>query len=119
MKKFFSSLVLAVALSSCAGVTANRPDQVVYAAQGAYNSALAIALEYKALPRCPASTAICSDASVVKKLQDADNQAYDALVKAQAVVRTSNIGGYADAIAASAAKAVDFFKSLTSGLRTK
>ena len=104
-----------VLLTACAG--AKTPAQKVFSAQSNYNTGLAIAVAYKALPVCPA-TVICKKESIVKQLQDADNIAAPALLSAQNVVRHPELGNQEAAIAAAQA-AVAALTKITSALIVK
>lgn len=82
MKKF---LLLPFLLMAC-----NKPEtasQTVFLIEGDYAAALRIELAYSNLPRCPAAK-LCSDVSVIKKLQKADDIAYDAIQSVQRAVKT-------------------------------
>lgn len=112
--------VLSIA-AGCNGTGAKRPDQIVYAAHGVYAAELRAALEYKALPTCQpealpvARPKFCKDPDVLKKLQEADNEAFKALSTAQAAVRQGD-GTQGAAEATAAQKAVENFRKQTKAL---
>lgn len=87
MKKFLAILPIFF-LISC--VTTEKSGQAVYMAQSDYAAALRIELAYSALPRCGKlnSPKLCSDLNIIRKVQKADDVAWDALQEAQAAVRT-------------------------------
>jgi hypothetical protein len=115
-------LVLALAALVFACATAPQtPAQSVYAAQGAYASALTVAVAYKQLPTCdqaPRPT-LCSDKAVVAKLQAADDVAYAALSAAQNIVRTPGAGVNVQTAIAAAEQAVAALTSITATLGVK
>lgn len=116
-------LVLAAitALLVACAVTPQTPAQAVYATQGAYASALTIAVAYKQLPDCARPTApkLCSDRAVVTKLQDADDKAYAALQTAQTLVRSPNAGFNLQTAIAAANAAVGLLTQITANLPVK
>jgi hypothetical protein len=91
MKRVLLAVALCAGLAVSAGcaVQPTDPAQAVYLAQGDYLAALTAAVKYKQLPPCgqPSSPTLCSDPTVVSKLQVADDVAYSALTAAQAAVR--------------------------------
>lgn len=119
MRKVLAILALAI-LAACA-TTPTSPQQSVYAIQGAYAGALTVAVAYKHLPPCgqPASPVLCSQSSVVARLQRADDAAYPALQVAQGLVRTANFGPNVSTAIAAAQQAVNAFVSITQTLQVK
>ena len=117
-------MITAIALTSLAvacAVQPQTPAQGVYAVQGAYASALTIAVAYKQLPPCglPTSPKLCSNASVVTKLQAADNAAYAALSAAQVTVATPGAGLNAQTAIVAAEQAVQALTAITNQLQVK
>ncbi len=116
MKKLF--LFLPILLMAC--TTPDSPAQAVYAAEGSYAAALRLELAYSNLPRCFASNSpkICSEVSVIKKVQTADNVAWSAIKNAQTAVRTP---GYGDSkittAVASAVALTNSFVEITNQLK--
>lgn len=119
MRTFLAALALAI-LAACS-TTPTSPQQSVYAIQGAYASALTVAVAYKNLPPCgrPASPVLCADAAIVTKLQRADDAAYPALQAAQEIVRTSGIGTSVSATIDAAQRAVSAFVAITQTLHVR
>lgn len=112
-------VILALVQAACA-TTPQTPAQSVYAVQGAYASALSIAVAYKQLPACQqGAPVLCSDRAVVEKIQTADDQAFAALNAAQAIVRTPNAGLNAQTAIVAAQQAVQVLASITSTLKVK
>lgn len=61
-----------------------RISNTVAAVEIALTNAEKLALHYTALPRCGASAPpLCSDPATVQRIKDADNTAYNAVVKAR------------------------------------
>lgn len=91
MKKLF--LFLPMLIMAC--TTPQKPSQAVYAAQSSYAGALRAEIAYSNLPRCFGSNVpkLCSEVTIIKKLQKADDLAWSAIKEAQVAVRTP---GYAD-----------------------
>jgi len=109
--------LIAVLLVGCAAsVTPKTPAQIVYAAHGDYAAALPIAIQYRRLPTCgPAAPKLCKDQDTLKKVQEADNEAFKALSAAQAAVRLGDgTGGASEAT--EARRAIDAFKKQTAVL---
>lgn len=93
MRKLLIGLALGIGLTACAGIQPPQsPAQAVYAAHGAYATALTAALAYKQLPSCKAAKPPCSDPGLVVQIQAADDLAYEALSGAQRAVRTPGFG---------------------------
>ena len=114
-----ASMVGAIAFG-CA-VAPQTPAQAVYATQGAYASALTIAVAYKQLPDCarPPTPKLCSDRATVVKLQEADDKAYAALQAAQTLVRNPNAGFNLQTAIAAANAAVGLLTQITTTLPVK
>ncbi len=98
--------VAVLALAGCASTSTLTPAQVVYAAKGAYATALSGAVAYESMPRCaPAVPKPCSDPELVAQIRKADNVAAAALDAAEAAVRTPAVGTTARDRAIQAAQA--------------
>lgn len=121
MRKVLFALLLFATLTGFGCATAPQtPAQSVYAVQGAYASALSVAVSYKQLPACQAGgPVLCSDVGVVKKLQKADDIAYASLTAAQNIVRTPGAGANAQTAIAAANQAVQALVAITSTLGVK
>lgn len=117
------AIITAFLIAACGTVTAPQsPAQGVFAAKAAYASALTVAVAYKQLPSCaPANhPPICSDAAIVKSLQDRDDIAAPALDAAERAVRTPGFGQSAlQTFVISANNAVASLTDITSKLRVK
>lgn len=118
------AFILAASLSSCGTMVATpqTPAQIVFAAKNAYNAALLIAVTYKELPSCtpPTHPVLCSDAAIVKSLQDKDDIAAPALDAAEKAVRAIGFdAGALQTLAVSAKAAVGVLTSVTDTLRIK
>lgn len=77
-------VLMIAALLIFAGCAApQNAGQGSYALKSTYATGLRAAVEYKRLPSCAANPrpVPCSDAGVVKQLQDADDRAYSAIGK--------------------------------------
>lgn len=85
-------------LAGCASWQAETPAQRAYAAQSDYNAALAVALIYESLPRCPEGVtsllAACSEAPVVEEIRKADNDAFNALERAKGIALSPSKDGF-------------------------
>jgi hypothetical protein len=116
MKKLI--LLLPILLMACTAKP-ETPAQSVFLAESDYAAGLKIELAYSNLPRCPKAK-LCSDVSIIKKVQIADNVAYVALKDAQAAVRTP---GYGDSkittVVASATALTKAFVDITQTLGVK
>ena len=121
MKRLLFGIAIASCLSfsGCASSPQNA-EQTVFAAQASYTAAVAVAVAYKNLPTCgPVAPKLCSDLSVVKKLQDADNLAAPTLQAAQNIVRQPDAGLNVQTAVTMATQAVAILSSLTSTLTVK
>lgn len=87
MSKYFAIIPM-LFLMAC--TTPETPAQAVFLAQSDYAVALRAEVAYSNLPRCSANKLVklCSEVSVIKKLQKADNVAWAAIKQAQIAVRT-------------------------------
>ena len=115
-------LVLAAASLTFACATAPQtPAQSVYAAQGTYASALAVAVAYKKLPDCNRAPrpVLCSDTAVLVRLQAADDAAFVALTAAQNIIRSPNAGLNIQTAIAAANEAVAAMAAITNALGVK
>ena len=108
MKHVFRRLLvvwLLAALAACASLEAETPAQRVFALKSDYRAALAVAVAYESLPRCPiVTTRFCSEPGVVSVLRQADRQAELALDGAEQVVRSPATSESAVALALEAAR---------------
>ncbi len=108
MKHVFRRLLvvwLLAALAACASLEAETPAQRVFALKSDYRAALAVAVAYESLPRCPiVTTPFCSEPGVVSVLRQADRQAELALDGAEQVVRSPATSESAVALALEAAR---------------
>ncbi len=108
MKHVFRRLLvvwLLAALAACASLEAETPAQRVFALKSDYRAALAVAVAYESLPRCPiVTTPFCSEPGVVSLLRQADRQAELALDGAEQVVRSPATSESAVALALEAAR---------------
>ena len=96
---------LLAALAACASLEAETPAQRVFALKSDYRAALAVAVAYESLPRCPiVTTPFCSEPGVVSLLRQADRQAELALDGAEQVVRSPATSESAVALALEAAR---------------
>lgn len=115
-------IALAALLYLAACTTPESPAQAVYLAESDYAAALRIELAYSELPRCgkPSSPTLCSEVSVIRKVQKADDLAWIAIQEAQGAVRTK---GFSESrIKAAAASAVGLTKAfvrITNELKVK
>ena len=121
MKKLYSIIVAAaITLLAACATAPQTPAQSVYAVQGTYAAALNVAVAYKQLPPCQTGgPALCSEKTVVAKLQQADDVAYAALTAAQNIVRTPNAGLNVQTAIAAANNAVAAMAAITATLKVK
>ncbi len=118
MKKLL--ILLPLAILAC--TKPESPAQSVYLVESDYAASLRVELAYSNLPRCgkPTSPKLCSQVSVIKKVQLADNLAWNAIKEAQVAVRTP---GYGDnkvtTVVASATALTRAFVSITNTLEIK
>lgn len=119
--KRLASIIFALTIAGCGSiVTPKTPAQDVFAAKASYAAALTVAVAYKRLPSCAPVThpPICSDAAIVKKLQDSDDVAKPALDAAEAAVRTQGFGqSTLQTFVISANNAVSALTAITATLR--
>ena len=120
--RFFALWLAVAALAACGTtglVVPTSPAQAVYQAHGNYAAGLAVLLQYKALPDCaPASTVLCKDPAKLKELLEEDEKAFQALSKAQAVVR-GDMGPAANQAARDAEKAIAAFRAKTATVKVQ
>lgn len=112
-------LLAALALQGCATVSSQpdaTPAQRVYALEGDYAAALAVAVAYTQLPSCATGAKLCSAVVVKAKLQALDGAAWASLATAEDAVR-KNVP--ADAYLLDAARAVTNLQTRASTLRTQ
>jgi hypothetical protein len=114
-RPWFVSLA-AGALAACATVP-KTPAQTIYALEGQYAAALAVAAAYHDLPECPKAV-VCKDMAVMPKLLGAVLVANKTLLVAEDVVRGKSPGDTAAAVA-SAAIAVGNLRVIVSPLKVK
>lgn len=119
MKRFMTLMLLPL-LVAC--TSPQTPAQAVYAAESQYATALRVELAYSNLPRCgkPTGSVLCSEVSVIKKAQKADDIAWIALKQAENAVRTPGFGESKLTAAISSAKAlVGSFVQITQTLKVR
>jgi hypothetical protein len=130
-KMYLFAVALVVALTACGttavnsgGTTTTGPSaqaQIdVYKLQRDYNAGLIIAVAYKNLPDCAVAghPILCSQDSVIKQLQDADDIAAPSLLAAQNTVRAKGATNAQTALIA-AQEAVNALTTITSKLTVK
>lgn len=112
-----AAVTLALAACSSAPTT---PAQTIYQVESDYNAAAQVILAYKALPACgtPTSPPLCSQASVIAQLKQADTVAYNAIAAAEAVARSPNAGANAATATLAAQQAVQALTAISSQLNT-
>jgi len=114
--KYVLMMVMSILLMACAA-SPQTPAQSVYMIQNDFRAALVVAVAYKELPKCGTGIKLCSDPSVVHKLQDAYDVANASLTAAQTTVR---VGGSNAEMAVTAAKqAVLILTAITKTLEIK
>jgi hypothetical protein len=114
------TISVALALAACAGgLSPTTPQQTIYTVTSDYTAAATVVLAYKALPVCPAATALCKDPAIVQKLRDADTIAYNALVAAENTARTPGAGANAATALVAANQAIAAFTAITATLSVK
>jgi hypothetical protein len=114
--------VLAAALAACAGQPVPQsPAQAVYAVEGDYAAALAVAVQYRALPPCAAAaTPLCSTPEVLAQLEKGDAAAWIAIEAAQNTVRTPGASSNDETAALAAAQqAATAFQQIAATLKVK
>jgi hypothetical protein len=116
-------LVLAAALVGCSALqpAPQSPAQAVYAVEGDYAAALAVAVQYRALPPCSAATtALCASPDIVAQVQKGDAAAWAAIEAAQNAVRTPGVASDAETAALTAAQqATSAFQQIAATLKVK
>jgi hypothetical protein len=119
LKSYLASVILVCALAACASGT-TTPAQTVYQVQSDYAAALVVSVAYKNLPDCalPGHPVLCSQATIIKQLQDADDIAYPTLTAAQNTVRVQGATNAQTAVVA-AQQAVAALTAITSKLVIK
>jgi hypothetical protein len=113
-------VALCLLIAACT-TTPKGPEQTVYAAHGSYAAGLSLLVQYKNLPSClpdPAAPVICKSDGKLRELQVADDQAFEALMIAQIVVREGT-GPQAEAAATAASQAIAEFRKVTSTVRVQ
>jgi hypothetical protein len=114
---------LAATLASCAGLqpAPQSPAQAVYAVEGDYAAALAVAVRYRSLPPCSASMiALCSTPEILAQLEKGDVAAWTAIEAAQTTVRTPGATSDTETAALAAAQqATTAFQTIASTLKVK
>lgn len=114
----FRMILAALALAACTAVPKD-PAQAVYLAHGNYAAGVVVLLQYKALPACsPVVPQPCKDAAKMKELLEADDRAFDALSKAQAIVRGDS-GPLANKAAQDAERAIAAFRAKTATVKVQ
>lgn len=120
MKKLFALVLLLTLFACTAPAQKMSAAQTVYVAMhAAYLSALDVAVTYHNLPACGGTAVVCRDADIAKRINDADDVAYIALMSAQRLVRDAGTGINAHTAIVTAQEAVAAFTAITSNLRTK
>ncbi len=118
-----AAFTLAAALVSCTGgqPAPQSPAQAVYAIEGDYAAALAVAVQYRALPPCSVSTsALCSTSEILAQIEKGDAAAWAAIETAQATVRTPGVTNDAETAALVAAQqAATAFQTIAATLKVK
>ena len=118
-----AAVALVSALASCAGLQTapQSPTQAVYAVEGDYAAALAVAVQYRSLPQCSASTAVlCSTPEVIAQVQKSDATAWTAIEAAQNTVRAPGVTSDAETAALTAAQqATSAFQTIAATLKVK
>ena len=115
-------IALASALAACAARPAPQsPAQAVYAVEGDYAAALAVAVQYRALPQCSASTtAMCSTPEMLAQVEKGDAAAWAAIEAAQNSVRTPGASSNDETAALAAAQqAAAAFQQIAATLKVK
>lgn len=116
MKNYASIFVLVVFLATGC-VAPQTPAQAVYEVEGAYATALSLAVRYRFLPPCRADRAPpCSRPDIVTKLQDADNIAWRAIQAAQNAVRDKQADSAVGLLIATAREAVNAYRDIVRGI---
>jgi hypothetical protein len=114
---------LVATLASCAGgqPAPQSPAQAVYAVEGDYAAALAVAVQYRALPSCAAAaTPLCSTPEVLAQLEKGDTAAWSAIEAAQNTVRTPGASSNDETAALAAAQqATTAFQQIAATLKVK
>jgi hypothetical protein len=109
-------------MAACAAQPAPQsPAQAVYAVEGDYAAALAVAVQYRALPSCSATTtALCSTPEVLAQLEKGDAAAWSAIEAAQNTVRAPGTSGNDETAALAAAQqATTAFQQIAATLKVK
>jgi hypothetical protein len=116
-------LALALAPAACAGLqpAPQSPAQAVYAVEGDYAAALAVAVLYRALPPCAAATtALCSTPELLAQLEKGDAAAWSAIEAAQSTVRAPGASSNDETAALAAAQqATTAFQQIAATLKVK
>lgn len=83
------SFIAIILLTACT-TTPKTPTDIIYLAHVNYNAAKVGELTYVTLPRCglPTSPKACSDKKIIKDIKNADYVAGQAILAAEATVRT-------------------------------
>jgi hypothetical protein len=106
-----------VALAACATKPTDAP-QSVFALEGELTTAINVATIYAGLPTCGATVSLCSDPSMVAKLQTAAAAATSAILGAQATVTNGSASASAQTAAlVAAAQAVSSLTNLTASVK--
>lgn len=123
----FPALAIIAVIAACTGIanspqaTNPNPQVAVFAFEGAYETALTVAVAYARLPRCaPTVPAPCSTQGIVDQTVRARNVARDALASAKQAVRTPGFGADVGTTAVAAAQAaVNAMTAITNNLKVK
>lgn len=98
MKKLYSAFTFAAltflfaVMAGCGSVKPKTPAQAVYVAESEFNLAIQAAVDYKNLPPCGVAGVgvVCSDPTIVAKLQAAEKKASAAFDQAEQVALAPN-----------------------------
>lgn len=119
------SIILALSIGGCSTpIIPPAPKtaaQTVFELKASEGAALAVAVQYKALPTCPTASPICKTANVVTSLQATDNVAAAAIDNAERLVRDPAFAGSGTALKAldAASAAVSALASIASTLKVR
>jgi len=112
-------VVLFIASFAGCATTGGTPQQSIYAIKSEYQIALTAAVAYKGLPSCDIAghPLVCSDATVVAKLKQADSVAGPSINAAEAAVRDPTFDkSTANMVLLSAQQALNILVAITAQL---
>lgn len=92
MKLIAFSLIALALLAGCTqNVKPQTPRESLALAEGTYNAAVAVAIQYKALPPCGGGvTKVCSDPAMLAKLKAADKLVQESFDAAEKTINDPN-----------------------------